>query len=316
MIVILSALIMALFTTNSYAQYNGECWAADYYNVFKISSSGQASQFSGFSQPLSLSINPKDGSCWIADTDAVVVKKLSATGKEILTIGMDILVNNPSSVSVDPRDGSCWVGVIDTVFKFSADGKQLAKIGGFNEPILSVNPQNGDCWVADSSNARVVRLSAAGGQLNSMELPGVTQPKSISVNPTDGNCWVLDAFTHKLVKLSSDGKILLSVDVIAAENAIMSTYVCASSDGGCWVSVMIDMMNDQVLKFSADGKKVLSVDGFSMPSGLAADPKDGGCWVADSNAGRIVKLSAGGQAVANIEGFTQPKVVMVAHSVK
>jgi len=46
------------------------------------------------------------------------------------------------------------------------------------------------------------------------------------------------------------------------------------------------------------------------------DPKDKGCWVADSNNGRIVKLSSTGQKVLNLGGFGQPKAVTVAYLVK
>jgi DNA-binding beta-propeller fold protein YncE len=208
------------------------------------------------------------------------------------------------------------VAVIDTVYKFSSDAKQLAKIEGFNEPVITVNPTNGECWVADSNNARIVRLSDAGKQLGVIQIEGIGQPKSISINPKDGACWVLDAFSHQVAKLSSDGKVLVKVAAAPAGSAIMSTAVSASPDGGCWVGVMIDMMNDQVLKLSTDGKEVLKVGGFSMPSGLASDPADGGCWVADTNGGQIVKLSSNGQKLTNIGGLTQPKVVAVAHPVK
>jgi DNA-binding beta-propeller fold protein YncE len=315
-LIVIMVIFMAVFTANIHAQYNGECWATDYTNVFKIASNGQATQIAGFSQPLSLSVNPTDGSCWVADTDMVRVMKLSAAGQELATIDADQLVTNPASVAVDPSDGACWVAVLDTVYKFSSDAKQLVKVGGFNEPVIALNPKNSECWVADSSNARVVRLSAAGKQLQVIQIEGVTQPKSISINPVDGTCWVLDPFTQKVVKLSSDGKTLVKATAAPAGTAIMSTYVSASSDGGCWVAVMIDMMNDQVVKLSADGKQVLSVGGFSMPSGLASDPKDGGCWVADTNGGEIVKLSSSGQKVFNIGGLSQPKVVTMAYPVK
>jgi DNA-binding beta-propeller fold protein YncE len=310
------AILIAVFTVSAYAQYNGECWAADYYNLFKISANGQAATVQGFSQPLSLDINPTDGSIWVADTDAVRVRKLSAAGQDLFELNSTstppAFTTNPRSVSVDPRDGSCWVAVFDTIYKYSADGKQLAKVDGFSEPVVAVSPLNGDCWVADSNNARVVRLAAAGGQLAAIQIPGVTQPKSISINPKDGACWVLDAFTRKVVKLSSDGQILLETVVLSGGAAIMATAVSASPDGGCWVAVMVDMMNDAVLKLGADGNQVLKVDGFQMPSGLASDPKDGGCWVANTNGGQIAKLSSGGQIVANIGNLAYPKVVVVA----
>ena len=314
------AILMTAFAVNAYAQYNGECWAADYYNVIRISANGEATQVPGFSEPLSLSIDPTDGSVWVADTAMVRVRKLSASGQDLLTLDgtsdPPAFVTNPRSVAVDPGDGSCWVATLYSVLKFSSDGKQLAKIEGFNEPIVAVNPLNSDCWVADSSNARLVRLSAAGQQLAEKKIQGVTQPKSISINPKDGSCWVMDAFTRKVVKLSSDGKILVKVTALSAGPAIMATSLTASLDGGCWVAVMVDTMNDVVVKLSADGKEVKRVDGFQMPSGLAADPKDGGCWLANTNAGQIVKLSASGEIVTGIGGLTYPKVVAVAFQAK
>jgi len=316
-------LMIAFALANANAQYNGECWAADYYNVLKIDGSGQAVAIQGFSQPLSLSVNSKDGSCWVADTDAIRVRKLSAAGQELAMLDGAAdpklfapdakSLTNPASVTVDPRDGSCWVATMNVICKFSSDAKQLLVKPGFNEPIVAINPKNGDCWVADSSNSKVLKLSADGNQAWVKQIAGVTQPKSLSVNPADGTCWILDAFTHKLVKMSSDGQVLVEAATAAAGTAIMSTAVTASSDGGCWVAVMIDMMNDQVIKLSADGKPVLQAGGFAMPSGLSFDPKDNGCWVADTNGGRIVKLSSAGQEVVNIGGLSQPKVVMVAY---
>jgi DNA-binding beta-propeller fold protein YncE len=148
-------------------------------------------------------------------------------------------------------------------------------------------------------------------------IDGISQPKSISVNPNDGYCWVLDPFTQKAAKLSSDGAILVQATVAPAGGvALMAPSLTASGDGGCWVALMVDTINDTVLKLSADGKQALKVSGFAMPSGLAFDPKDNGCWVADSNHGAIIKISSAGKIVATIKGFDQPKAITVAYPVK
>jgi len=321
-LIAVAAILTAGLITSAHAQYSGECWVADYNNVFKISSNGKTMKISGFFQPLSLSINPVDGSCWVADTDALSVRKLSADGKELAKLNGSsqppVFTSNPSSVSVDSRDGSCWVGVFDSIYKFSSDAKQLLKIEGFDEPVVAVNSKNGECWVADSNNARVVRLSADGKQLGTMQVEGISQPKSLSVNPADNTCWVLDPFTQKVARLSPDGKVLAQASVAPPDgSAIMATCVVATPESGCWVGLMIDATaNDQVLKLSADGKQLLSVGGFGMPSSLAFDPKDNGCWVTDSNNGLVVKLSANGQKVMNIQGFNQPKPVAVGYLVK
>ena len=82
------------------------------------------------------------------------------------------------------------------------------------------------------------------------------------------------------------------------------------------MAVMFDMMNDAVFKLDATGKQVLKVEGFAMPSGLAVDPKDGGCWVADTNNGQILKITTGGQKVSNIGGLSQPKAISVGYKGK
>lgn len=315
-IVSMISTLLLLFALNAYSQYNGECWAVDYLNAIKISG-GKATKFSGFSQPLSISINPNDGSVWIADTDAIRIKKLSSTGKELLTIDKVLDNQQPISVAVDPKDGSCWAATATTLYKFSAEGKQILKKEGFNEPSLIVNPKNSECWIADSNNARIVKLSPDGKELAVMTVEGISQPKSISINPDNDTCWVLDPFSMNAVKLSADGKVLVKASVSPPGGATIATSVSASSDGGCWVSIVVDFTKpnqDIVVKLSADGKLTGTYAGFAMPSTVCFDPKDKGCWVADSNNGKIVKLSATGQKILNLTGFGQPKSVTVAYS--
>lgn len=310
-------LLSLLGCLNSLAQYNGECWALDYLNAIKISGN-KATRFSGFSQPMSISINVSDGSVWVADTDAVRVKKLSASGKVLATIENEFQTQ-PISVAVDPRDGSCWVATTDTVYKFSQNAKKMLEKQGFSEPVLALNQKNGECWIADSNNARIVRLAPDGTQLAVYTIDGLSQIKSISINQEDGTCWVIDPFAQRAVKLSPDGQLLVNVSVAPPGGATMATCVSASTDGGCWISFIVDFMTpnkDIVMKVSADGKQTLTVSGFHMPSTVAFDPKDKGCWVADSNNGRIVKLSSTGQKILTLSGFGQPKAVTVGYTTK
>jgi len=267
---------------------------------------------------MSISINAKDGSVWVADTDAIRVKKLSSAGKVLFVIDKGFSTQ-PMSIGVDSKNGSCWVATVDSIYKFASDSKKLLERSGFNEPVLIVNQNNSECWIADSNNARIVRLSSDGKQLGVYSVDGVNQPKSISINHEDNSCWILDPFTQKVAKLSSDGNVITQASVSPAGGAIMATSVSASADGGCWVAVLVDFVTpnkDLVMKISTDGKLAKSVSGFHMPSTVAYDYKDKGCWVADSNNGRIVKLSAAGQKILDIKGFGQPKAVTVGYIAK
>jgi PKD repeat protein len=61
-----------------------------------------------FSYPWSVSVNPVDGSCWVADWGSSQVVLLSAAGTELWQSASGAF-NKPVSVSVNPTDGSCWV---------------------------------------------------------------------------------------------------------------------------------------------------------------------------------------------------------------
>lgn len=58
--------------------------------------------------PIDVSVNPSDGTCWVADRGHDEVVKLSAdlTAELVRLSGF----YNPLSVSVNSIDGSCWVG--------------------------------------------------------------------------------------------------------------------------------------------------------------------------------------------------------------
>jgi len=141
----------------------------------------------GFNLPFYVSVNPTDGSCWVADGGNDQVVHLSATGAELWRGGGFYL---PQSVSVNPTDGSCWVAdrFNCQVVHLAASGAELWRGGGFLHPLsVSVNPTDDSCWVAEGDNNQVVHLSATGAEL--WRGGGFNFPVSVSVNPTDGSCW-------------------------------------------------------------------------------------------------------------------------------
>jgi DNA-binding beta-propeller fold protein YncE len=66
----------------------------------------ELSRVDGFNGPLSVSVNPKDGSCWVADTANNRVVLLAADGTWLWWGGE---FYGPTCVSANPTDGSCWV---------------------------------------------------------------------------------------------------------------------------------------------------------------------------------------------------------------
>ena len=115
---------------------------------------------SPFGAPISVSVNPTDGSVRSALGSSVM--HLAANGMVLSqTNGFD----RPRSVSVNSRDGSCWAAdtYSNQVVHPSASGAELSRGGGFDWPLsVSVNPSDNSCWVTDTYNHQVVHLSAAG----------------------------------------------------------------------------------------------------------------------------------------------------------
>ena len=106
-----------------------------------------------FSFADSVSVNPTDGSCWVADSGHGQVVHLSAAGEELWRSASGAF-SYPYSVSANLFDGSCWVGNLNPgqVVHLSAAGEELwrSDSGAFGQPqSVSVNPTSGSCWVAD-----------------------------------------------------------------------------------------------------------------------------------------------------------------------
>jgi len=293
--------------------------------VSKLSSKGNLLKRVGtFTNTVSISGNVTDGTVWIADADANMVKKLAAfDGLTLLTInGMD-----PYSVSVNSKDGSVWVAdyANNRVVKLFSNitdgytvgappgGKHLV-VNGFNGPrSVSVNPETGVVWVADTNNNRIVRLSAdildgynIGSSTGShIIMTGFSAPYDIAVNVADGTAWVADTSHNQVVKVSSAGTTeILRIGGFNSPVALDVNYI----DGSVWIA---DRYNNRVVRLSSDGAILATATGFNSPLSVAVNPLDGTCWVADYYNSKVVKLSPNGTELLRIGGFTNPQALAV-----
>jgi DNA-binding beta-propeller fold protein YncE len=152
---------------------DGSCWAADQgvydaashsyvgSSVVHLSAGGvELWRGAGFNGAQSVSVNPTDGSCWVADWGNEQVVHVSAAGVELWRGGG---FDWPPSVSVNPTDGSCWVAGSYDVRHLSASGEELWRGAGFDDPwSVSVDSTDGSCWAADTWNSQVVHLVVLG----------------------------------------------------------------------------------------------------------------------------------------------------------
>ena len=182
----------------------------------------------------SLSANPTDGSCWMAESGRMV--HLSSTGTELWSSTTGIYA--PLGVSVNPTDNSCWVSDWgdSRVVDLSRDRTQLwaSANSDFSGPkSVSVNPTDGSCWVADWFHGQVVHLSSTGTELWRSAATSFT-PGSVSVNPTDGSCWAAFGSPNQTCITPRAGAELWQS--ASDEFGELKSVSANPTDGSCWVA--------------------------------------------------------------------------------
>jgi len=186
-----------------------------------------------------LSVNVRDGSCWVTDGRCREVIHLAEDGTELWRGGG---FRGPYSVSANPADGSCWICDDCQVVHLAESGAEICRVEPFEGPnSVSVDPNDGSCWVADAIGSGIIHLAEDGTELWRPDWrdPPFSTPYAVSVNPTDGSCWVSGG--GGAAHIAEDGTWLwqgrsfydpLSISVNPA-------------DGSCWVT---DTGNGQVVR--------------------------------------------------------------------
>jgi hypothetical protein len=193
-----------------------------------------------FNGPASVSVNPTDGSCWVADSSNDEVVRLAQDGAELWRVGQFMC---PSSVSVNRSDDSGWVA--DTInhmlVHLSQEGHRRGVAGQvFYPSYVVVNSTDGSCWGAGEyslygvASGELVHFAEGGTELLRLS----SQPlEEISVNPTDGSCWTAES--DQVVHRSESGIALWSGEGFDQPSCVSVN----PSDGSCWVA---DTGNGQV----------------------------------------------------------------------
>jgi DNA-binding beta-propeller fold protein YncE len=168
---------------------DNSCWVSDSnskgHKVLKYSKDGAqmvSTKIEGITEPKYVAVNPTTGNVWVADSQAGIIVKLDANGKELLRTSD---VGMPVSLSVDFKTGDLWAA--DTknfqFVKLSADGKIKVTVPDLGIPkAVSVNPKTGEAWVATTlftGEGYVVKLAKGGKPIFSIDV--FTSPISVSV---------------------------------------------------------------------------------------------------------------------------------------
>jgi len=284
----------------------------------------------GFSPALlSVSANPGDNSCWVADMDNNEVVHLAESGVELLRQGG---YSQPVSVSVNSNDNSCWIaeqGVLDYDLWQYVDARvtHLAENGaeiwsGWDSDAtakcVSVDTDDDSCWVAAPGGTGVIHYDEYGGLLwtgNAGSLghtyPGA--PNSVSADPSNGSCWVANWVQDSVALLAEDGTELWSAPAQSFDDPV--SVSADPNDHSCWVA---DRWDGAVVHVSESGTELGRATNFMGPDCTSVDPADSSCWVADSEFSHpeisawdssVVRLAADGTQLWRGSWFGGPTAV-------
>ncbi|HRR98918.1 MAG TPA: PKD domain-containing protein [Candidatus Sumerlaeia bacterium] len=200
----------------------GQCWVANTvrknvvlispdvpadYNI--ASQTGFHKTIGGFNEPVSVSVDSTDGSCWVADAKVSQIIKLDANGdKELLRIGG---FPNASLVIVNPVDGAVWVETNDYFIRQTVKCLTSGvRIKAFDSgALLCVSRNDGSVLVQGTTYSEVCRISANGEEI--FRVGGFGWIIAAFADPVSGCFWLLDQEKNEVVKLSAGGATLLRI---------------------------------------------------------------------------------------------------------
>jgi PKD repeat protein len=259
-----------------------------------------------FDSPSAVSVDPDDGSCVFASAGDII--RLAADGSV-----RQHLDGTFDAAAVNVRDDSFWATTTATgeLTHVASNGGVLWQGDGYDflgwrsVRSLDINPTDGSVWFGEAAedwdDDCVHHLAANGTELwtSTDWMPPVY---AVSVNPSDGSCWVSSTawfMVHFISHYSEDGTPLwtgwayrpLSVSV-------------DSGDGSVWYTDgMSPILWGYVIHLAADGSSVWSSapEQFGDPYAVAANPRDGSCWVGDRD--QLIYLAAGGSELWRAAGY-------------
>jgi sugar lactone lactonase YvrE len=208
-------------------------------------------------------------------------------------------------------DALVQIGKADLPFTVSKESKTtpaprqavLPFTGLTNPSGVAVDPA-GDVYLADSSNHRVLKLTAGSKDQTVLPFTGLQTPTGVAVD-SEGNVYVTDGPNNRVVKLaagSNDQTVLPLAGSHYPDGLTVDTagnvYVTSYSDG-----------ESTVMKLAAGSNElsVLPFTGLKAASAVAVDGA-GSVYVNDGPNNRVLKLAAGStdQTVLPLTGLQYP----------
>jgi len=252
-------------SVNSDAQSDGDCWVADKGNNTVVRLSGRLGKYdittagyniieeslydaviTGFDNPVSVSVDPLSGDCWVAcEGDGI--------GTDSYIVRLDSDVKSGYNISVS-----------------SYPAKHI-KVYGFNSPnAVSVDPLTGECYVSDKNNNQIVRLSplSSASPVGGHVYTGYKVDEigdDTAILEMDGSVEFYDTPLYSPLKISFG-----ELTGVTSINPVYRITIVKLLGGGRVEIKFAPPLEQDVTTGAKVNKELARVGGFVSPSGLSA----------------------------------------------
>ncbi len=296
---------------------DGSCWVGNrhafgsvtgrYELVYLTSKGVYVARHSGFTSPVSVSVDHVRGSCWVADYEGGRIARI-AHDHSLAVDRLEPSQYQPRGISANTSDGSCWVAEAGGgLLRVSLDGVELLRDRHFMIACVSTNSVDGSCWagVIGGGTASANAVYHFGqGAIPLWHRSGFLRVSSVCVNAADHSCWVADQDADLVMHFDVYGSGVLQAAVDSPRCISVNAF-----DASVWIASADEAHGtSSVSHLAEDGTVLWTSDAFSEASSVAANPTDGSCWVADWGTREVIHLAEDGAELGRVTGLGHSRV--------